>query len=160
MINKEVSKNPEMIADLFTYIRFLEECIKFSREPYEKYKEIIDLGLFSSLDRETLKNGYKLTWLSKIHSQIYFQTIIKYFIVFLASKFQLSVNILNTSIRLNCSLEIACMDWNLLNLFAHLYLWLCLSLHVYYKWCGGYRHFAFSWLSVQFPILSYEEWLC
>ena len=61
MINKEVSKNPEMIADLFTYIRFLEECIKFSREPYEKYKEIIDLGLFSSLDKETLKNGYKLS---------------------------------------------------------------------------------------------------
>lgn len=61
MINKEVSKNPELVSDLFTYIRFLEECIKFSREPYEKYKEIIDLGLFSSLDRETLKNGYKLT---------------------------------------------------------------------------------------------------
>lgn len=61
MINKEVIKNPELVADLFTYIRFLEECFKFSREPYEKYKEIIDLGLFSSLDRETLKNGYKLT---------------------------------------------------------------------------------------------------
>jgi hypothetical protein len=60
MINKEVSKNPELVADLFTYIRYLEECIKYSREPYEKYKEIIDLGLFSSLDRETLKSGYKL----------------------------------------------------------------------------------------------------
>jgi hypothetical protein len=31
MINKEISKNPEIVADLFTYIRFLEECIKFSR---------------------------------------------------------------------------------------------------------------------------------
>lgn len=51
MINKEVSKNPELVGDLFTYIRFFEECIKFSREPYEKYKEIIDLGLFASLDR-------------------------------------------------------------------------------------------------------------
>ena len=51
MINKEVNRNPEIVADLFTYIRFLEECIKFSRESYEKYKEIIDLGLFSSLDR-------------------------------------------------------------------------------------------------------------
>lgn len=38
MINKEVSKNPELIADLFTYIRFLEECVKYSRESYEKYK--------------------------------------------------------------------------------------------------------------------------
>jgi len=38
MINKEVSKNPELVSDLFTYIRFLEEAIKYSREPYEKYK--------------------------------------------------------------------------------------------------------------------------
>ena len=38
MVNKEIAKNPELVADLFTYIRFLEECIKYSREPYEKYK--------------------------------------------------------------------------------------------------------------------------
>lgn len=55
VVNKEVQKNPELIADLFTYIRFFEEAIKYSREPYEKYKAIIDLGLFSSLDKETLK---------------------------------------------------------------------------------------------------------
>lgn len=55
VINKEVQKNPELIADLFTYIRFFEEAIKYSREPYEKYKAIIDLGLFSSLDKETLR---------------------------------------------------------------------------------------------------------
>jgi len=50
-----VSKDPELISDLFTFIRFFEESIKFSKEPIEKYKEIIDLGLLSSLDRETLK---------------------------------------------------------------------------------------------------------
>jgi hypothetical protein len=58
--NKEVSKDPELVSDLFTFIRFFEECIKFSREPIEKYKEIIDLGLLSSLDRDTLKQGYKV----------------------------------------------------------------------------------------------------
>jgi len=29
--NKEVSKDPELISDLFTFIRFFEECIKFSK---------------------------------------------------------------------------------------------------------------------------------
>ena len=52
-----MQKNPELIADLFTYLRFFEEAIKYSREPYEKYKAILDLGLFSSLDKGTLKPG-------------------------------------------------------------------------------------------------------
>lgn len=55
MVNKEVQKNPEFISDLFTYLRFFEEAIKYSREPYEKYKAILDLGLFSSLDKDTFK---------------------------------------------------------------------------------------------------------
>ena len=57
VVNKEVQKNPELIGDLFSYLRFFEEAIKYSREPYEKYKAILDLGLFSSLDKETLKTA-------------------------------------------------------------------------------------------------------
>jgi hypothetical protein len=59
MTHKEINKNPEPIASLFTYIRFFEEAIKYSREPYEKYKGIIDLGLYSSLDKETFRAASK-----------------------------------------------------------------------------------------------------
>ncbi len=55
MSNKEVYKNPEIVGDLFTLIRVMEESVKLWREPFEKYRNIIDLGLFSSLDKQTLK---------------------------------------------------------------------------------------------------------
>ena len=71
MINKEVSKNPDLVADLFTFIRFLEEAVKYSREPYEKYKEIIDLGLFSSLDKDTLKPGFTSWFIDWYSSSIF-----------------------------------------------------------------------------------------
>ena len=51
MTNRDTIKNTDPVVDMFTYIRFFEEAIKYSREPYEKYKGILDLGLFSSLDR-------------------------------------------------------------------------------------------------------------
>jgi|JI6StandDraft_1071083.scaffolds.fasta_scaffold13888_2 hypothetical protein len=57
MINKEVNKNPEIIADLFTYIVFFEELIKFAKEPYAKSKKILDVGMFSELNKETLKSA-------------------------------------------------------------------------------------------------------
>jgi hypothetical protein len=57
MINKEVNKNPEIIADLFTYIVFFEETIKFGKEPYAKSKKILDVGMFSELSKETLKSA-------------------------------------------------------------------------------------------------------
>lgn len=34
MVNKDVHKHPETVSDLFAYIRFFEEAIKYSREPY------------------------------------------------------------------------------------------------------------------------------
>ena len=59
MTNRDFGKNSDTIADMFTYIRLFEEAIKYSREPYEKYKGILDIGLFSSLDKETLKASHK-----------------------------------------------------------------------------------------------------
>ena len=57
MLNKEMAKNPELISDLFTYIIFFEEMTKVSKEPYGKLKEVLDVGLLSELNKNTLKSA-------------------------------------------------------------------------------------------------------
>jgi len=55
ILSKDVQKNPEMVADTFTFIAFYEELYKYSEEPFEYFNKFLPIGLMSSLTKSMLK---------------------------------------------------------------------------------------------------------